>query len=435
MSCVPFVCPMSLNTRLCVFVGTLVLSAGASSAAEPPLKTRLRSLRSSNPEVRQTAIRSLLAPYEGVPVEQLDLLNHTEEGSKFLVNAKPLVSQITALLRHRDAKVANAAMVLLTRMGTHAQAAAPAICHLANNEKKPQSIRWQAAQTLFFVMPETKPVLCKILPRLDSKATFFTMYTTTDCKQCIESAERRVWSMYGHMIAMQMVNSGHTQVEVPCLINTATRARTRTTRAIAATVLAILASEVPLKVPGASALLRDSGVPHVRKMAAIAILHSRQTSRLTAAMIRYLRLDKDDRDEIEHSVRDSLELNRKAHNELVMFARDDPTRALPAFGYQIQFGRGPARREAIRVIKDVGPAAKPVVPLLKKMLKHEDAETGRLAADALAKIAPETLKRVSHCNDSQTSCQQPTRVTTRVRCKRILIRRRIRIKPCRSGIR
>jgi hypothetical protein len=148
-------------------------------------------------------------------------------------------------------------MMLITRLGTKARAAVPALRQLANDEQQSASVCSQAAQTMFFITPETVPVIRLIMPPPSSLSTFFTEYSSSKDVEFHRGMMRLCCAMHATVVAKLLYNSGHTKVEVPYLIKTTARAYPSEIRAIAAAVLGGLEFEAQSAIPALRLLLQD----------------------------------------------------------------------------------------------------------------------------------------------------------------------------------
>lgn len=351
---------------------------------ERPLAGLINDLDSGNSSKRDRAAATLGAPFDGLPMEhwQFQILQSANVQG-FVKQARPLLPRIIELTRHRDHKVAAAACSILIRMGTAAQPAVPQLARLANDEKRPLALRSKATVCALFVSPETTPVLSRLFPKNGSGAALFI---TEDSRKLPASKLNRVsLKMSAHLFAIWLIHSGHTQVEVPHMVKAATGKHATDDRAFAVAVLSILASESNVKLPGLDAALSDQDTD-IRKVAAVALLLSRKTSQLTPKMRRRLKLSKPELHEIENTAREAMAESEKTFRQVVAFVKEVPGRALPMLIGSVRFSRGPTRRESLRVIAGAGPVAKPAIPFLKKLLKHSDPETRRLARIALREV-------------------------------------------------
>jgi|GEM_PF-4656035 len=416
----------TITFTILLSIGTVYAGEREKYSKKQSLANLVQNLHSKDSVVRQSAIKALCKTFEGLPIEEW---HTTEHKTNFLNQAKKMVPKMIRLLRHHDQEVVQTAISMITRMGTDARAAVPALSRLANNEKQPNSIRWQAVESMFFVTPETEPVMCHLMPPHASVASKFSMYTSgikiqtgndiTNNKSFVFA----VFGMHAGKLARLLLLSGHTQIEVPYLMKAAMGEYSLEVRAIAAMVLSLLISEDRINVPKLSMLLSDQD-PLIRELGAIAILRTRKTSRLTPEIIQKLHLKEDKLNEIEEFVRNLLNEEEELNNEFVDFVKNDPDSIIPELLSEIRLRRGPNRRDIIRIIRDIGPEANAAVPYLLKMLSHQDAETRRLAAAALQKIDPSAIKKALRRSrkHQQCHCTRSRFYRYRIRLKRQRLR-------------
>ena len=126
------------------------------------------------------------------------------------------------------------------------------------------------------------------------------------------------------------------------------------------------------------------------------ILNIQVNPRPTRKMVNQLRLEDAELKEFEEFVREIQKQREDERNLYIVSVKDDPESTLAILIYEVKSGRGPARRNAIRVLGNVGVLAKPAVPHLIKALTSEDVETRELASNALQQIDPSVM-RVRSC--------------------------------------
>jgi len=133
-------------------------------------------------------------------------------------------------------------------------------------------------------------------------------------------------------------------------------------------------------------LLNDGDVP-VSRAAAMAIVHLESNPLLANELAARLDFSGIERKNFIKDAQEFVKQKEKSRQRMHTGFREDPGYYVSMFVDALKFGRGPIRREAIRHLSEIGPPARPAVPLLQNAISDCDVETRYLASTALKHIA------------------------------------------------
>lgn len=372
-----------------VAIGVLACVA-VSWAAEKPvsftesLGAIVARLHSPDENVRRTAVEGLEHR-----IASLDPYDRTD----FRREAKAFLPSLISLLRHRDPAVVSAAISLVEAIREDALLALDELGRLAMDERGSLAIRWNAAQAMFYVTPETMPVMPLILPQPNAVSRILPGYDSRWVNPMFEAfpnPRSTAISTEAYGIAQVLVLSGHTKSEVPYLLKAASSIYPSEIRTLAVGILGELDCEARAATPALRLLLRDSD-KLVRRFAASAILQMEKDPGIVEELANCLRLHGRDREEFLKTARENLERQAQEEIDVIAAITAAPDDFVPNLVRTLVFGRGPERRQAIRLLGKIGTAGRPATSALQNALTDDDLETRRLAADALKHINGEDV--------------------------------------------
>ena len=368
---------MARNIRF----GCLLLWAAAACMAnetyglEQSVAQHIRRLKSSNAELRQSAIDALSATFLTISA----LPSESGELTKLRKEALPLLPELITLLKHRDEEVAETAMRVIAALESEARAATDTLKEIIQDNQLSPAIRWQAAHALLCVTPETEAVTPFLLEVVASMPRLRERQTLSDDELRLMSVGLLVPA-----VAEPLLSSGHTNVEIPHLLQATTPAYPGDVRAFVIAILAEFGPDATEAVPTLRTLLQSQD--HiVQACAADAILRIERDPDVMPELAVRLGLHDETLREFEQAAQ-ALFDGRSEISETFREALVEKEAFILALLRSQLKARGPIRRETLRLIADVGPAANATAPDVRKLLDDRDAETRQLAAGALRRL-------------------------------------------------
>ncbi|TWU09522.1 HEAT repeat protein [Symmachiella macrocystis] len=385
-------------------------------AARKPLKYWVDRLNDSDAEVREQAASFVenelteFSPWdwawEGGSYSDPD---GRKKRAAFRQEANPLIPELLKALKNKDESVVSAAAEVLMAMGPEAQTALPDLERIILSKSSTASTRMTMFYVLLSATPEDKPVgpiLLKLLNSLPWETyenvlnESYRSLPTDDEDQQSENAQKQRGTMVALSIPaylMPMISSGHTKIEVPYLVKIASGEYPATVRAMAIGILGGLEFDAKSAVPALRKLLKDED-RFVRSWAVNALSDIEPDPQLVPELIEALGLKGEKRDEAEQGMREwfkQQEQERESLRELFE-DEDDLMVHFQTLNQMIKHGSGFQRRQAIQHLGQIGPAAKSMIPELRKALLDPDEDTRRMAAEAIKQI--ETTAPTSNNN-------------------------------------
>lgn len=371
-------------------------------AARKPLKYWVDRLNDSDAEVRGQAVSFVenelteFSPWdwawEGGSYRDPD---GRKKRAAFRQEAKPLIPELLKALRNTDESVVSTAAEVLMVMGPEAQTALPDLERIILSKSSTASTRMTMFNVLLFATPEDKPVgpyLLKLLNSLPLE-TYENELNDEYGNLPNDDKDQRsedVPNLHGTMVALSipfyvgpMISSGHTKIEVPYLVKIASGEYPATIRAMAIGILGGLEFDAKSAVPALRKLLKDED-RFVRRWAVNALSDIEPEPQLVPELIEALGLKGEKRDEVEQGMREWFKQQEQERESLRELFEDGNN--LTDFVQAIKYGSGFQRRQAIRYLGQIGPAAKSMIPELRKALQDPDEDTRRMAAEAIKQI-------------------------------------------------
>ena len=406
---------------------TLGLIGPAAREAVPALR---QALRDSKESVRIRAAEALTAidPSQREAITELIELSKSAEDrirkgaadalGNAGIHAVAAIPTLTAALRDRDAKVRWAAAEALGRFGSEAAVAASALMKAVQDSDS--TVRSAAIDALGSIGPKAKAALPVLTPLLNdgdksvraaAAAALFRIdrrkaqaTVAVFIEELRETDTRSRWHALNYLRKMR--EEAKEAVPVPLLID-ALADPDFGVRGMAAEMLGEIGLKAEPAVPALRKALQSNDV-WIRGSAALALVRIMGTKATMAVPALIDGLDDEDQDLREDNLR-ALQtmgsLAKEALPALLWLAKkDDALRALTAetiwritgepetpvnLLQQVLKGADPeARRNAVRILGQMGPDAKAAVSALLTLTQDEDPELRAASMESLQRINP-----------------------------------------------
>jgi HEAT repeat protein len=296
----------------------------------------------------------------------------------FRRRAKPHLPKLIELLEHSDEGVAEAARLLVMRMGPAGKAATETLLKEARDENSDWEDRWAAVVVLLYITPETEAVIPKVLPLPKSVEKY------SAAKNGFSFQLMNWMGIYWVDAIRTIIDSGHTSVEAPHLAKALLEPYPVDFRAMVTYLLGEMGRDAEAAVPTLEKLLDDEHEV-VRWVAAESILKITLDEKRIPEIAERLKLAESEREAFEKAMVEHIEIWLSV--EEWPADRDVPDETVRSFARaEVQFARGPRRRQALRMLANAGPAARAALPFIREVLNHKDEETRRLARIAMQRI-------------------------------------------------
>ena len=262
---------------------------------------------------------------------------------------------------------------LLGVVGTDASVADPALLKIIRSKQTSGNMRMMAVVAWLHFMPPDKPVGPLLL---DAFKSLDLAKEDEDAGDNTAGAE--ISAVY---IALVLISSGRTIIEVPTLAELTNSKYRRGYRATAIIVLAELGSDATAAIPELRKLLTDED-SLIRQAAGQAIIHIAGNATELPAILKAMNLDEKERVEFEQSISEFFEEQQRTRKTL----RDSGSEILEFVIRQLRFGQPFFQRQAIHFLKEIGPAATVAIPELLAATKSDDKATREAAISALKRV-------------------------------------------------
>jgi len=361
-------------------------------AIQPPepltgrsLDRLIRRLNDPDSEVRKAAAEAFQKNVGQYAMFSADYPRpqHTKKRREFQDLAKPYLPRLIALLDSRDNDVVTAASVALVVPGHEARQSSARLSQMILDPTRSENARGWAYWALPYVLPETEPVgplVLKWLKSSERQAIETTVSGTEKDDGGKQQQTVRIPAVPITMDAGSSLCSGHTLVEVPYFLEIARGKYSSELRQMAISMLASFETDSKRAVPELWQLVHDPD-PLIRQATATALMKITNDRKLVGKLETAFNLNADARDSLELEAHDYFEEGLdQSDREMLAKVR------LEILPYMVTCDNGFFRRQAIRKLKRLGPAARPALPELRQALTASDKETRQLATEAIRTI-------------------------------------------------
>jgi HEAT repeat protein len=385
---IAFVRPLAAVIVL-VTCSSFALAADEGDNEVKPPAYWVERLASDDPEIRNAAHRALLRTYDEIFESPLfDDDDELAEREAFRAALKPLAKQLVKLLdgKHDDSRVS--AAYLLAVIGPDAAEAEPLLLKFIRSKDTSGGLQMAAITALLHVTPRNRAVLPTLLEVGGSALEKRPEAERPDAIRRDEEHEEASAGISATAVALMLVQSGRTAIEIPTLLGLTTDRYRRGIRLTVIYALAELGGEAIAAVPQLRKLLRDED-RRIRSAAGWALLRIEESPAGLPDVLKAMELDEKERAEFQKSVSEFF----KERELVVGSLRDDDEirEYIPMLLRQLGNGNAFYQRQAIRYLGEVGPAAKPAVLALLKAAGSDDKFTRDTAIAALKRIDPSAV--------------------------------------------
>lgn len=367
-----------------IFV-VLLFSLAAAFAAdekrvEKPLGQWIADLGSDNEQTRKAASQEL-GSYEHV-FEVPGRDEDWDEIDRVRVEVKPHLQALQALLKspYDDSRIT--AILLLAAIGQEASVANPVLLDILQSKEADEGVRQMAATALLFTTPPEQPVGPVLLKEIRSST-----------KRQDQEEDDPVGGAAGAGIAavgvtLMLVTSGRTGTELPTLIELTRPEFSLGIRLTMIATLAELDAEAKPALPALRELLADEDRT-VRVSAGSALLHIKGSLEEFPDIAKRLELD----DKENRQLREGLLQAERQRHDMRKWLRENAAELVPQLMRQMKRNNPTLQRQAIRMLGEIGPAAKSAIPDLVAASKSDVAATREAALEALQEIDTSSSQR------------------------------------------
>lgn len=323
---------------------------------------------------------------------------------------RPMLRSLIELLGHTDPNVRKVAIQLLAHIGYEARDAIPTLSKIARRNESPAEEPYLATVALLYIVPESQPVMGLWYEWRQS----LSAVSETES----ESPDGLLAASIGlsvPVIAGPMMHSGHTKSEVPMLLTVARHERSATSRALAIAVLGELGADARSAISNLRALLKDKH-PLVRRCALGAILQIDVDCRTVTRIDPLEMWSAEEYAELQRAAVEYRKQKEKEARETVAFIGEYPE-GLEISVATLKYCSGFHRRQTLRLLAEVGSAARIATPEIQKLLRDADPETRQLARDALCSINPPAIAS-SRCSTKNNGLLWRSAAKPWIRCRR-----------------
>ncbi|MBC7818805.1 MAG: HEAT repeat domain-containing protein [Planctomycetaceae bacterium] len=343
------------------------------------LETLVRELTDEDEKVRKKACESL----------DRELIQFNDQFMKRLGQLRrelrPLAPTLIAQLRNSDESVVGCASALLMGLGPDRESA-KLLERFVVDESRPSETQWLALTTLFYLTPEDVPVgpaLLKLLNTLPKE-----MIKEHEDYLAAQPEEER-WNGVGFAIPLcagPLLNSGHTTVEVPYLVQIASGKFLTAFRLLAIATLGEMEEDAKPAVPVLRKLLRDEQ-PIIRQVAAYSLLQIEKDPKQVTELVQILGWTGKERTRFEEMAELIL---HEDDQTIERFKNGDQSEdETVAYINMLKHGNGVVKRGILRLLAKLGPAVASAKPAVREALNDPNEDTRKLAAMALKSIESE----------------------------------------------
>jgi len=372
-----------------------------------PIEVRILELNDPDPDVRSRACEFLMDEHERFMWQFIlaqypwyDLKLHEKiESSRRRI--KDMMPHLMKSLQSEDETVKTTAAFVLAYIGSDASSACPTLRKMFNNRKADFDTRYVALQALLFVTPENQPVGPLVLEQLKSVSPETVKEFEDEWTELTKLFDSGTPSSKANIaisgmdfdIGFELMLAGRTTVEVPSILKATSKEYPTFVRANAILLLRGMGQDAVKALPTLREIMNDDGNHSlIRYMAASVIFEMDPRPGVVAEAIKALALQGKEKEEFVKLAREHFEMMKSQRGDWKEFAAIW-AESVPRFVLLLQFPRAAHRRYAIRILRDIGPAAKSAVPELQKMLNDPDEDVRTLAAKALNVITAKPPKK------------------------------------------
>ena len=387
---------MDKTAWLLILLGAFTLMCRRIDAKEKPTSEAIsiseivRGLASGNEMERDRAVQAAAEIAKSYSPSDFEWRHHSSL-AQLRQELTPMVPNLIELLKHEDENVVIASIVLIRLIGVEARETKDRILELFRDDEGDVEIRMLAIRALLFVTPETEPVINDLLPIPKSLLGSFISEDDAPSSRGDLRYNTRAFAVqfYAPVIARELRASGHTIVELPNLTKLMSRQHKGEMRALAIAIIGELGDE---GVPALKELWLhlDSDDDLVKDCAANAILAIDPNRMAISKIADRLMLDADERQRYERRAGSYIAERERTDQQRNMILQQAPDRIVKVCIEKLKYGKGPHRRDAVRDLAEMGPAARAALPILKMLLDNPNREIRQLAIETI-----ETINRKS----------------------------------------
>lgn len=361
-------------------------AADQQTEKESPLKVLVERLGSDDVTVRKDAgnalqMRAAVADAEFGGVTGLPYDDDLATLERFRNEARPLVPLLVKLLPGPHEESAAAAAVVLGAIGP-VESSRLALRKVIRDAKNSHRLRIAAVPAILRVTPAQQ-----IVGREFVEGFVDDSGDGTDEGPVSDGVEIPPWNdetsaaSYGPMLAAILIATGRSTIEVSSLLEVTPAAFPRRLRLTAIIALAVLEADATHALPALRKLLNDDDAL-VRKFSGLAILRIGGDDGEIPAIMKAVSLREPESAKFLQEANEFFEQKEETSHQLRKDAGDLVPMGMKMLNHRNSFHK----RQAIRMLGEIGPPAKEALPALKELLADPDSDTCAVVAESIRKI-------------------------------------------------